>query len=109
MKINAAAIQSYQQISRQNRPDQPSTEKPSGSAPEAAVTISPQDETHSSSLTVKATGGNSEQLLTKEERQAIELLFSRFKDTSRFGPSYMAGSDSDEGKSPVGQLIDLKV
>jgi hypothetical protein len=108
MKINAAAIQSYQQINRQNRPDRPTTEKPFEGAPEAPVTIKPQDEAHSSSLTVKASGSDAAQLLTKQERQAIELLFSRFRDNGRFGPSYSAGADSGESKSPVGQVIDLK-
>ncbi|HUV30176.1 MAG TPA: hypothetical protein VMY05_03665 [Acidobacteriota bacterium] len=108
MKINAVAIQSYQQLNRQSRPDSVPAEKAAGRAAEKTVTIEPQDETQSSKLAVKARGGSYAKFLTDEERQALDLLFSRFRDTGRFGASYRAETDADEG-SPVGRLIDVKV
>ena len=109
MKINAAAIQSYQQINRQNRPGSEQVEQTANHPAEKAVTISPQEAGKSSRLAVQAQKGNYSEFLTNEENQAMELLFSKFKDSDRFGPSYQRGLDSATSRSPVGQLVDVKV
>jgi hypothetical protein len=109
MKINAAAIQSYQQITRQNRPGFEQAEQSTKPTAEKIVTIRPQEAEQPSRLAVQATKGNYSEFLTTEESQAMELLFSKFKDSDRFGPSYQRGLDSDDSRNPVGRLVDVKV
>ena len=109
MKINAAAIQSYQQITRQNRPGSEQAEQTANRTAEKAVTIRPQEAGQSSRLAVQAQNGDYSEFLTTEENQAMEMLFSKFKDSDRFGPSYQRGLDSADSRSPVGQLVDVKV
>ena len=108
MKINPVAIQSYQQATRQNRPDQPTAQQTASQAPET-VAIRPQDESQPSRLAVRATPGNYAQYLSSEERQALDLLFARFKDTGRFGSAYTGGGVSTEEAATLGRTIDIKV
>ena len=73
MKINPVAIQSYQQVDRQER----TAQRPADNASQAAretVTIKPQSQTEPSRMAVNATGVNYAENLTSEERQALELL-----------------------------------
>jgi hypothetical protein len=108
MKINPVAIQSYQQVDRQERPVQ----RPADNSPQAAresVTIKPQSETERSRMAVNATGVNYAENLTSEERQALELLFGKFRDSGRFGNSYRASGEEATQDSHLGQVLDIKV
>ena len=71
MKINAAAIQSYQQINRQNRPGLERPEQTTDRAAEKAITIHPQEAGQSSRLAVQAPKGDYSEFLTTEENQAL--------------------------------------
>jgi hypothetical protein len=109
MKINPVAIQSYQQLARRQEPN---TAQPENSTNEPAgrtVTIKPQGEVRSSRLAVRVPGRSYAEFLTPEERQALDLLFSRFKNGDRFGASYRAEEPATENAGPVGRLIDVKV
>ena len=108
MKINPVAIQSYQQISKQNRPvsheDAEATRVAAGT-----VEIQPQEKDGSSKLAVKANVENYAKLLSPEEQQAMELLFGKFNDTGRFGAAYNADPTAADEPGPLGRIIDVKV
>jgi len=109
MKINPVAIQSYQQSARREEPSTVRPENDSHKPSETTVTIKPQDEAFSSKLAVKVPNGGYAEYLSPEERQALDLLFSRFRDTDRFGASYRAEAPQDENSNSIGRLIDVKV
>ena len=105
MKVNPIGIQSYQQINRNDR--QAQIEKEATQLPKSGdqVTIKPQDEVAESKLAVKAKVKSYDTMLTPQEKQALDLLFSRFKESGRFGYS---GTDEGESKS-LGNFVDVKV
>lgn len=103
MKVNPIGIQSYQQINRNDRQTQIEKEAQLPQSGEK-VTIKPQEEV-SSKVAVKAKVESYDTMLTPQEKQALDLLFSRFKESGRFGYS---GTDEIENKS-LGNFVDVKV
>jgi hypothetical protein len=73
------------------------------------VAIPPQSETQSSRLAVKVEGGSYTDFLSPEEKNALDLLFSRFSDRARFGQKYNHQTAADEDNGQLGRVIDLKV
>jgi len=104
MKINSIGIQSYQEMVRRDnaaqRPDlNAETKKADGK-----VAIEPHNRATRSQMAVKAPKGSYSEFLSVEERQALELLFSRFKGNENVAASADAGS-----KAPtLGAWIDVK-
>ncbi|MCP4683879.1 MAG: hypothetical protein GY867_00370 [bacterium] len=107
MKINPVGIQSYQQLNRQNQPPAPAPKTEASSAKEA-VLIEPQTSLKKSAVAVKGPSGDYAKYLSTEERQALDLLFSKYADSSRFGAAFQADQSVDEGPT-VGSLVDVKV
>lgn len=110
MKVNPVAIQSYQQAVRR---EDSAALKP-GDKNEAAdsgknVKIAPQNEGVESRVAVKARVGNYADILTPEEKNALDLLFSRFRDADRFGPGYRQSASTGEDENLLGGMIDVKV
>lgn len=109
MKVNPIGIQSYQQLA--NRQQQ--TEKSSADLLEKTtnqpVSIPAQDETSESKVAVKVTAGNYSDFLTTEERDALELLFNRFNDSSRFGSGYQTDIKAEAKEKSLGTFVDVKV
>ncbi len=111
MKINPLGIQTYQQVEkRDNTATQTALDnlKHSEKAVESKVKLSPQEALSGSKLSVKAPQGSYADMLTVEERQALDLLFNKFKNSERFG----AGFDRSKpaiNKQSVGNLVDIKV
>ena len=111
MKINPIGINSYQQTTGQEAARKQAT----GGSNEAArtdstkVLIPPQAESHSSRVSVKISKGNYAEYLSAEERQALDLLFSRFADRSRFEPGYSRDMALAEDDSHLGKTVDVKV
>lgn len=99
MKINTYPYPLPQQ--RINRPNAPA---PRPETP-GSVVISPQP-TDRSSLAVPAKGADPVRMLAPEERQALELLFARFREAGRFAPAMAAADEADPG---LGRIIDVKV
>lgn len=98
MKINPVGIQTYQHLSRKERPvDQTAQEAQSTVA--GATTIEPHAAI-GSHLAVQGPRGSYADYLNESEREALELLFARFKNAD----GTAAGSESS-----VGRLIDVKV
>ena len=108
MKVNPVAIQSYQQVDRQERPAQ----RPADNSPQAvreSVTIKPQEQSARSRMAVNATGVNYAENLTSEERQALELLFGKFRASGRFGNSYRVSGEEAIPDGHLGSVLDIKV
>jgi hypothetical protein len=108
MKINPVGIQSYRQLGTSPRRPETESDATEQSRAAASMTISPQDRTDGSRLAVKAPQTDFAQALSEEERVALELLFNRFRDASRFGPGYEATATANT-ESGVGRFIDVKV
>ena len=110
MKIDPVGIQSYQQVTKRDQRATPMAhESPEGQFAEARLTIEPQRETVSSKMAVKAPAGQYAEFLSVDERKALDLLFSRFRDGSRFGPGYNNGSEAPAAEAQIGRIIDVKV
>ena len=108
MKINPIAIQSYQQINR--RETQPSiAEQKQAEQVKTDLTITPQSPAVASDVAVKAPTGSYAEYLTDAERSALDLLFSRFADSGRFGSAYNRDTADEPTPRTLGKLIDLKV
>jgi len=108
MKVNPVGIQSYQQVVRQDRPQSqpPDARAERGGEQDRQVVIEPQSELTKSAVAVKAPQGTYAENLSAEERQALDLLFSRFRDTARFG----SGEQQEcAGESGLGRVVDVKV
>lgn len=109
MKINPIGIQSYQQTTRRdNAAVSSQTDQTRDAAVERQLSITPQRETEQSRLAVRAKNGNYADSLSPEEKQALEILFSRFRDASRFGGG-LAQDAPGQDSHVLGNLIDVKV
>mgnify|MGYP001110121339 CR=1 FL=1 len=107
MKVNPIGIQSYQQLNRQNQPQTP-VEKADDSSTKESVLIEPQTSLKKSAVAVKGPSGNYAQYLSPEERQALDLLFSRYADSGRFGAGFEADKEAVDNPI-VGSIVDVKV
>ena len=107
MKINPVGIQSYQQLNRQNQPPAPAP-KAEEAAAKDSVLIEPQTSLKKSAVAIKGPSGDYAKYLSTEERQALDLLFSRYADSSRFGAAFRADQGAEE-KPALGSIVDVKV
>ena len=108
MKVNPIGIQAYEQLTQREQAPTAPAEKQVQSTPEKPVSISPQAEAASSKLAVKAPAGSYADFLSPEEKQALDLLFSRFKDSGRFGAGYARDNGTAGETAAVGNLLDVK-
>lgn len=109
MKINPLGIRAYQHLERQDRPTQAESQAQTPETADSTVLVEPQSPVSKSALAVKAPSGNYAQFLSPAERQAIDLLFAKFGDSTRFGSAYNEGADNAETNAGVGRLIDVTV
>jgi len=107
MQVNPIGVQSYQQLNRQDKPNDAANGAQSTVAEPKKVTISPQEQPTESRLAVKVPRGSYAENLTEAETRALDLLFSRFNETGRFGPGYADG-DGNAAEATVGRIVDLK-
>lgn len=108
MKVNPVGIQTYQHVTRRENDTRPAIADKAADSRQTQVTITPQDDTAVSSLAVKGPRGSYAEFLSPEERQALDLLFNRFRDSGRFGPGYNRNENSEDASQSVGNLIDVK-
>ncbi len=109
MKVNPVSIQSYQQVARREQPAQPQVKSEQDGSVKNSVAIEPQKNLTGSKLAVKAPSGSYADYLSAEEKQALEVLFNKFQDNSRFGSGYRANADNAKPEATVGRIIDVKV
>ncbi len=106
MKINPVAIQSYQQLNRQ---DNSSITQAQDKAADQKVVIEPQTSVQKSAVAVKGPSGDYAKYLSEDERQALDLLFSRFREAGRFGAGYQSDTGGADEEQGIGQMVDIKV
>lgn len=109
MKINPLGVQSYQQLARKDQAETVSKENKAARTDNRMAAISPQSEAGGSRISVSAARGSFAEQLSVEERQALDILFTRFKQTDRFGPSYRKESAQPNETSTLGGMLDVKV
>ncbi len=107
MKINPVAIQSYQQTTGSNKMARPAVKSETVQV-EEKLSIIPQGESESSKLAIRPSGENYAKFLSKEERQALDLIFSKYNDSTRFGSGYLEDMPDTEESSKLGRMIDVK-
>ena len=109
MKVDAIGINSYQQLTGQETNRQKGAEDSQESVQaQKTVTIPVQEQTETSRLAVKAPSGSYADYLSPEERNALDLLFSRYGDREAFNRDYSPKTNS-RSDSHLGNTIDLKV
>jgi hypothetical protein len=108
MKVNPLGIQAYQQMNRSDRTSSEASASRASLPTEQNVVIEPQSGVSKSAVAVKAPAGSYAKFLSAEERQALDLLFTKFSDTSRFGSAY-AAETSEAATEQLGRLVDVKV
>ncbi|RKX24960.1 MAG: hypothetical protein DRP45_07025 [Candidatus Zixiibacteriota bacterium] len=109
MKVNPIGIQSYQQTNRQDKSGVAQAEQKATQAAEQKVLVEPQTTLQRPALAVKGPSGNYAEYLSTEEREALDMVFARLRDTARFGPGYRAGDESAAQEQILGQVVDVKV
>jgi len=109
MKVNPLGIQAYQHLNRPDRQPNEAGGSRIGQTPEQKVVIEPQATVARSPLAIKAPSGSYAKFLSVEERQALDLLFARFSDTSRFGAGYTADTEKTESDAGLGRMVDVRV
>ncbi len=107
MKISPIAIQSYQQVNNRNSQSAQKVDDANLLKADEKVTIQPQD-SGESKVAVKAQNSSFADYLSPEEKNVLDILFNRFKDTERFGGTLQADMPQTKENS-LGQTIDLKV
>jgi hypothetical protein len=109
MKINPLGIRAYQHLERQDRPTAPESQvRPQGET-ESTVLVEPQSPLQKSGLAVKAPSGSYAKFLSPAERQALDMLFAQFGNSTRFGAAYNEGNADGADQQTVGRLVDVKV
>jgi hypothetical protein len=108
MKINQVGIQNYQQLGRQENAKPFVTNNDTDSDSDNAISIEPKSSLPSSSLAVKMPSGTFADSLTTEERQALEMLFAKFRESGRFSAGYKGGSEAVD-EVGLGRIVDVKV
>lgn len=105
MKINSIGIQSYQHQTQPSDLAARRAEQSTAAEVEKKITLDPQSRIDGSRISVKASGANSD-YLTKAERKALDLIFSKFADNGRF---QLGGNGaSAEPQKLVGRTLDIK-
>ncbi len=109
MKINPVAIQAYEQLNQNEKMSRSNAETQAVQKENSKVSISPQSELTKSKLSVKAPVGSYEEFLSPQERQALDLLFNKYRDNGRFGTAFNNRSDVEAESKTVGNFVDIKV
>lgn len=109
MKVNPIGIQSYQQLTRRDPQPASVDDQKTTAARQETVKIEPKGLEQTSRLAVKAPTGTYAERLSPEERQALDLLFGRFRDAGRFGAAYRRDMDCETDSAAIGRVVDVKV
>ena len=109
MKINPLGVQAYQQLARRDQTETVPKDSKADELSNQKLAIAPQAQADGSRISVSAARGSFAEHLSPEEQQALEILFARFSQTERFGPSYRKESAATDESNNVGGILDVKV
>jgi hypothetical protein len=109
MNINSIGINAYRQTTAENQ-----LQKKSGStvndvstSPADRVAIPGQENNITSKLAVQLKRGNFADMLTPEERQALELIFEKFRLAGLEEENY--GQKGPQKAEHLGKAVDVKL
>jgi hypothetical protein len=111
MKVSNLPIQPQPGSTRNDRLTQ-RTPTDAYSQPERSaetVSIRPQPEKAVSALAISAPKGSFSEFLSVDEKKALDMIFAKYNDPSRFGQAYNRDSSATTETATVGRIIDVKV
>ncbi len=109
MKINPVAVQSYRQVARHDRPAGAEALAHPEQQTGRNVTIPPQQAGAGPRLAVPTPRSDYSEFLTPEERNALEVLFRRFRYDGGGRPVGVKNESLGGDSPPVGGIVDIKV
>jgi hypothetical protein len=104
MKINATGIDAYRNITGENQINRKAAGADRAESAEK-VQIPIQDTAPGSKLAVNLKNGSFADLLSPEEKQALEMIFEKFRGAE--GHSYEKSGMTD--KPRLGSIVDIKL
>jgi hypothetical protein len=109
MKINPIGIQAYRQTVGEAQVNKKATSTESVNNPGQTdrVVIPGQGDATGSKLSVQLKNGNFLDMLSTEERKALEMLFDKFKNAGSEGLTYEKKGTSE--KSRLGNIVDVRL
>ncbi len=109
MKINAVGIDAYRQMQNDSKVNsrQVATQNQSKAENTGKVNLPGQTSRISSKLAVKLQEGSFDDLLSTEEKQALEMMFDRFKTAGMLDGGY--AEDGAVEQPILGTLVDVKL
>ncbi len=109
MKVNPVGIQAYEQLVQRDKQTNLIEDAKVQKQQVSKVSIEPQSELTKSKLTVKAPSGSYAEYLTPQEKQALDLLFGKFRENGKFGVGYSKDSNNNADTTHLGSIVDVKV
>ncbi|SYZ73598.1 hypothetical protein TRIP_C30035 [Candidatus Zixiibacteriota bacterium] len=105
MKINATGIDAYRNILSDNQVGRKQVGPENKIEQSGKVQIPVQDKAPGSKLGVNLKSGSFADMLSPEEKQALEMIFEKFRGAE--GRSYEENGASD--KPRLGNIVDIKL
>ncbi|RKX22346.1 MAG: hypothetical protein DRP35_02140 [Candidatus Zixiibacteriota bacterium] len=109
MKVNPVGIQAYEQLVQRDKQTNLTEGAKSQKQQASKVSIEPQSELTKSELAIKAPSGSYAEYLTPQEKQALDLLFGKFRENGKLGVGYSKNSNNDNETTHLGSVVDVKV
>jgi hypothetical protein len=107
MKINSIGINAYRQAMEKPNTESQMLDKSSKSTATSKVEIPGQAKKIGSNLAVKLKPGTFVDMLSTEEKEALTLLFEKFKESGALDGTYRREGES--GKAHIGNFVDVKL
>lgn len=107
MKINSIGINAYRQTITENQKRIPTPEGNTKPHSVDRVLIPGQENSITSKLAVQLKGGKFADMLTPEERQALELIFEKFR-LAGLGDEHYAQKAVQKSEH-LGKVVDVKL
>lgn len=108
MKVNPVGIQAYEQLVQRDKQTNLTENAKIQKQEVSKVSLEPQSELTKSKLAVKAPSGSYAEFLSPQEKQALELLFGKFRENGKFGSGYSKDLNSNNA-THLGSVVDVKV
>lgn len=107
MKINSIGINAYRQTVTENQKRIPTPGENAAAKAADRVLIPGQEDSISSKLAVQLQRGKFADMLTPEERQALELIFEKFRLAGLGDEHY--GQKAVQKSEHLGKVVDVKL
>jgi len=105
MKINPVGVETYRQAMVQRQADNKTVADNKSQVNATPVKIPNDTERTGSALSVKLKEGTFTDMLSVEEKQALEMLFDKYNNIKQGDYS----SNGETGRAHLGNLVDVKL